>query len=531
MGKAFLCGCVFVVLLAASLRLYHISQRSLWFDEAIAANISRGTLAQTLILTRNEHSAPIVHPLVLYAVEKVAAGPLAVRSPSFVASLLAVFLMLCFVTIPSFDPKTALLAALMLSMSALQIRYAQEVREYSLSVLYATLLTYLYLSYASDCEERNSPTPLYLALLAAPLVQYGLVLFSFGILAALVVLGFTDRTQRVRISQVMKASVCLGAGGLLSYMLTLRYQWEEAPFYLQDFYLTPGKSLAAFVLSNTHHVLTSFLPGLAAAFVSVVAILFHVGTSIRRRVVSPLVVLAITSIGIVLVCALLHVYPYGGVRQCLFLAPILCLVGSESLVQITNRFRGIASSVAFAAVACVVVVSGIFQIRLLKPYAEIEDIQGVLHRLQNSVESGDGVYIYFGAVPAVDFYVKERDQRFMYGDFHRESPEKFASEMLAGLYPRTNRTWIVFSHIYQEEDKIFLHDLSSDWEVDPILFTKGSALYLACRLRAGLPETSTDRGAMCANALVGAAKRSPVPQRPKDSFWDWNIRNIRRPGQ
>src|SRR5579864_4952086 len=133
MRAFFLCATM-VVLLAASLRVYHIAQRSLWLDEAIAANISRGTLSQTLILTRDLHSAPITDPLILYAVEKVNAGALAVRIPSLVASMLAVFLMLCFVTIPSIDYKMAGLAALMLSVSAAQIRYAQEVREYSLSV-------------------------------------------------------------------------------------------------------------------------------------------------------------------------------------------------------------------------------------------------------------------------------------------------------------------------------------------------------------------------------------------------------------
>jgi hypothetical protein len=530
LSQEFLLCCIVVMLLAASLRLYHISERSLWFDEAIAANISRGTLGHTLVLTRNEHSAPIIHPLVLYAVEKTAAGPLAVRTPSFVASLLAVFLMLCFVTIPSFDRKTALLSALMLGMSALQIRYAQEVREYSLSVLYATLLTYLFMAYSSRREGRGSLVPLYLALFAAPLVQYGLVLFGFGVLAALVVLGLNDRRWRIRILEVTKASVFLGAGGLASYMLTLRYQWGETPSYLRDHYLTPDKSVAAFVLSNTHHLVTSFLPGLAAAVISLVAILFYVVTPSRSRVVSPLFVLAVTSLGVVLACALLHVYPYGGVRQCLFLAPVLCLVASTSLVQIANRFAGTMNRVVFVAIASVVVVSGVFQIRHLKPYAEVEDIHAVLSRLQTNVEPGDGVYIYFGAVPATDFYVKERDSGFMYGDFHRQSPDKFASEMLAGLCPGTNRIWIVFSHVYEDEDQRILNDLSGNWEVASVLTTKGSALYMARRRSAVAPDASTDRDPSCGGKLVAATQKS-VTQRPYDSFWDWNIRNLGPPGQ
>src|SRR5262249_31778050 len=158
---------------------------------------------------------------------KVSAAPLAVRIPSVLASLLAVFLMLAFVAIPAVDYKTAGLAALMLSVSAAQIRYAQEVREYSLSVLYATALLYVFLSSVTKKDKPDSPFPLYLALFGAPLIQYGLVLFSFGILSALFVLALLDTERVKKIIEVVVASVFLAVGGLLSLFLTLRYQWGD----------------------------------------------------------------------------------------------------------------------------------------------------------------------------------------------------------------------------------------------------------------------------------------------------------------
>src|SRR5258708_7068322 len=279
--RLFLAISLLVVLFAASLRIYRIAERSLWLDEAIAANISRGTLIETLTLTRGEHSAPIAHPLILYGVEKLAAGALAVRVPSLIASVLAVVGMLCFVTIPSIDPKTAVLSALMLSASVAQIRYAQEVREYSLSVLYATLLLYLFMFLTANREERHSPIVLYSALFAAPLIQYGLVLFSFGILAAVFILRLSNRQCQVRIPQIIIASLSLAAGSLLSYMLTLRYQWGEKAWYLQGSYFTPGSNLLDFVIPNTHHLLTFFLPGLGAALISVAAIISYLVASIR----------------------------------------------------------------------------------------------------------------------------------------------------------------------------------------------------------------------------------------------------------
>jgi hypothetical protein len=525
--RVFLLISILIVLLAAALRIHHISQRSLWLDEAVAANISRGTLAETFTLTRREHSAPGVHPLVLYAVEKVSAGPLAVRIPSLVASVLAVIVMLCLVRIRSIGYQTAALSALMLGVSAVQVRYAQEAREYSLAVLYAGVLLYCFLFYTSSRDEDHSPVPLYLSLFITPFVQYGLVLFGCGVLAALFVLAFFDSKDRRRISHLGLASGCLALGGLLSFFLTLRYQWGDPAWYLKDYYFAPGSGLLRFAWSNTHHLITTFLPGLGAAAISVAAILAHLVTSVRARIVSPLTVLAFTSVGTVLVCAVLHLYPYGAIRQCLFLSSVLCVFAAAGLVQVTSRFTGFANLAIFAAIVCIVVVSGLRQFRLVQPYAEVEDIQQVLLGLRNHIEPGDGVYIYPGAVPAVDFYVKNRDPRFTYGDFHQQAPEKYASEMLVGFRPETNRFWIVFSHIYHDEDQRILHDLSADWKVDSVLSVQGSALYLACRRRTVVDGVSTNG----ANPVIDAAKGELLADQRRDTFWDWNIRNSRRPGQ
>ena len=523
-NRAFLLVSVLIVLFAVALRIYHIGQRSLWFDEAVAANISRGTLAEALTLTRAEHSAPIVHPLLLYAVEKVDAGPLAVRGPSLVASVLAVFLMLCLVTIPSINQKTAVLSALMLSVSAAQIRYAQEVREYSLSVLYAALLLYLFMSFTADHERHDLPIVLYLTLFATPFIQYGLVLFGFGILAALFILVFTNGQRQVRISHVMTAFLCLAAGSLVSFMLTLRYQWGRKASYLSENYFTPGSSLQRFVWSNTHQIFDFLLPGRGAAWISAVAIIFYLVASFRARTVSPLIALTLTSFGIVLASAVLGLYPYGPIRQCLFLAPVLCLLGSTSLVQIANRVTHALNKPVFVAIACIVVVSGVFQLRSMKPYAELEDIQKVLGELWNHLEPGDGVYVYSGAVPAVDFYVRKRDQRFTYGTFYRRAPQEYIQELLACLPQGTSKTWILFSHVYQYEDQIILHDLrSDDWQVEPTLLAKGSALYQA---RRGSPvhEGSTQHHMEYGDFAQEVLERTPMTGCARDSFWDWNIR-------
>jgi hypothetical protein len=521
----FLLISMLIVLLATSLRAYHIAQRSLWLDEALAANISRGTLSQMLTLTRGFHSAPIVDPLILYSVERVSTEPLAVRMPSLVASVLAVLLMLCFVTIPSIDYKTAGLAALMLGVSAAQIRYAQEVREYSLSVLYAGVLLYVFLSYISKKEEKDSPFGLYLALFLAPLVQYGLVLLCFGVLSALVVLALAEGRPGRQILQIVAAAGFLGLGGTLSLFLTVRYQWGDDAWYLKDYFWTPGSNIFQFIQYNTHHLITYLLPGAAVGALSALAMIVYLIESIRRRILPPLVVLACTSCGTVLTCSLMHFYPYGGIRQCLFLAPVLCLLASVSLVKVVDRFGGSARLFVMVVIVCVVVVSSAFQMRLQKPYSEIEDIQRVLSTLRSRLQPSDSVYIYPGAVFAVDFYDKERDPRFIYGDYHQKAQERHVPEMLAGLAPGSNRLWLVFSHIYRDEDQRIIRDLSQTWNVEPVLSATGSALYLATPRPTAIGATSAKAG----NGVMETSRTVSIVDHTHDSFWDWNVRNSRYP--
>ncbi len=525
--RVFLLAAALIVLLAGSFRAVHIGERSLWLDEAIAANISRGTMTETIELTRGLHSAPIVHPLILYAVEKVRADTLAVRLPSLVASVLAVLVLLCLAPLPSIGYRAAVLAALMLAISAAQIRYAQEVREYSLSVLYAAVLTYFYLLVRAYQKTRMTRVLLYLLLFGAPLVQYGLALFGAAVLAAMAVLWLADARPRIGLSQLMVATGFFAAGCALTILLTLRYQWGEPAAYLTPNYPESLQNIPRFAVSATRHLLAFLLPGAVAAWLSAAAVAGYLFISIRERTYPPLVVLGFASFGAVLFGAVLHVYPYGPIRQCLFLAPVASLLASVSLVHVADRWAGRMNNIAIATIMGIVIVSGIVQIRAEQPYREIEDIKAILGDLQKQAAPGDSVYVYSGAVPAVDFYLKVRDDRYIYGDFHRDEPERYAAEIRGGLRPGAERFWLVFSHVYQDEDQRILRDLAADWDVSPVHDAVGSALYMASRRAIGAPGAATGRDPTDVTKGSDTVPRSVISGRSGDTFWDWNLRNSR----
>jgi hypothetical protein len=515
-SRRFLALSLLILFLATGLRIYRLGSRSLWLDEVVAANDSHGSIQQMLALTRSENSAPIIHPALLYAIERFDNRPSVLRLPSVIASILALIVVLAmarYVGAPA-----AGLAALLLAISASQVRYAQEVREYSLGILYAAVLLYAFLSYAPP--EGAAPKPVarkafFALLFAAPLLQYGLALFATAILVSLIVLLRLGRLKELGVFQIAAGIACLGAGSLISFLLTLHYQMTRTltgGYYLTWDYAHGLRAVPKFVVHQTIDLLAYTLPvplgrvGLfcgIAALGAVVVILWRrreVVAIVRRSV--PLLLVTAASLAILAACASIGAYPYGGIRQCLFVAPAVALVVGTALSGLIGMLGVRWKGLLVAAVAAGIVLCGAARIRGSSPYLEGEDIQSVLKALAKSIQSGDRVYIYYGAVPATSYYWKDQAppaqfffsparqphgiaswtrEQALYGGWHRNDPGGFIPEILSPVHPGTSRLWLVFSHGYGEEEQSIVERLRQSWDIKRMVRARGAALYLAQR--------------------------------------------------
>ena len=83
---AFVC----LLVVAAGLRFYDLPGHSVWYDEAVAANNSSGTLSEVIPNTRHRNSSPILYPLALWAVQKVDVSAFSIRILPATASVLTV---------------------------------------------------------------------------------------------------------------------------------------------------------------------------------------------------------------------------------------------------------------------------------------------------------------------------------------------------------------------------------------------------------------------------------------------------------
>jgi hypothetical protein len=480
----FIVAALVILIVAAALRFYHLGERSLWYDEAVTALASRGTASYMLERTR-EFSAPIVHPAILFLEERAGRSAAAVRAPSALASLLAVLLVLAMVRV-KLNAKAALFAAALLALSASQVRYAQEVREYSLSVLYAIVLMYCLLEWEANGSRNRFPAMLCTALLIAPLVQYGLVFLALAILGTMALRAIGARDSRFTLSHAIMGTVFLGVGSLATFFLTLRYQVHAGTvWYLAQNYYDPARmSLLHFLALNGKEMMSFFFPGqIATVLFALCALVFCIAL-VRSRRLDPLTLVTVLAFLLTIAAAVMRHYPFGGVRQCLFLSAPLALFAGLAFAHVIDYLKGRAQMAATAAMLLLILYSGYRGLFKQWPYGEYEDTRSILAELARSSAPGDQVWVNHDAVPAFDFYQPQRDPRFIYG-VYRVNMNDYLSDLSGSIKGPTHRLWLVFSHVQQERDRneeqLIVNSLAPGWTVHQALAPTNTLLFVADR--------------------------------------------------
>ncbi|MGB7158235.1 MAG: glycosyltransferase family 39 protein, partial [Tepidisphaeraceae bacterium] len=206
LGTRYLLALIAILLLAAALRVYHIGEKSLWWDEfqSLAMACGRGfthlqlptgvviahppkvidlatALPIRVLWTEPQGHMPPLYPLVLrFWLTVFGTGPESVRAFSAVMSVAAVALVFLVVR-ETLGTTTGLWAALLMAVASPQVQLGQEGRLYTLLLVEA-----LGAALALLRIERHGPTlaraaALTLCVLAMALTHY----FTAGALLAL----------------------------------------------------------------------------------------------------------------------------------------------------------------------------------------------------------------------------------------------------------------------------------------------------------------------------------------------------------
>jgi hypothetical protein len=291
-----------------------------------------------------------------------------------------------------------------------------------------------------------------------------------------------------RLFHVVLGSAFLAAGGLLSFALTLRHQFHpgQGHWYLAANYFDPKTvSLLPFLITNSKGLVGFFIPGqVIAAFFAIGAVIFCVARVLNREF-DPLTSLVFISVLIVTCASVAGFYPYGGIRQCLFLAPGVTLFAGVVFADPLQRLRGSWQPAVTVAFLALILLSGYRGMLRQWPYEEYEDTQSILKQLARSSAPNDQVWVNHDAVEAVEFYLQGKDRRFIYGKFHGASPQEYVPELLGSIDRKTDRIWLVFSHLQQpsdySEEQLIVNTLRSGWDVQSVIAPTNAELYVANR--------------------------------------------------
>jgi mannosyltransferase len=124
------------------LRVYDLSNESLWLDEGFSIKFANLSLSQIFYL--QETNPPLYYIILHWWIILFGDSEFSVRFPSVMFGFLSIF-MIYKVGNQIFNKDVGILSSLLLGLSVFHIRYSQEARTYSLSVLLTLLSIYFFI--------------------------------------------------------------------------------------------------------------------------------------------------------------------------------------------------------------------------------------------------------------------------------------------------------------------------------------------------------------------------------------------------
>jgi hypothetical protein len=393
----------------ALLRLATLGGDSLWFDEASMYHLVQGDWRSILALNATTSSGPPLFPLLLGALTGPDATEAALRAPAAVAGVLAIPLAWGVAREFAASPW-ALLAPLLVALSPVQVEYSQEVREYSLAFAAACAMVLAWARFLAAPDGRRAAWVAAAGTLGI-CVQYGNALLVAGLnlvtIGALALARAPWRDWRAWLA----AQLPVAAAAAALFVTTIRPQLEVAVVaggryvYLAERYWDgTAAGLAALLFAPEADVVHFAFPGkvmLALVVAGAVALALRPG---RRLALALLVVPG----AVAFAAALAGAYPWGGIRQDMFLLAMVyatAAAGLEGLAGLAARAAGPWAAAGLGAVAVAALAwTGGTRVALLARSAGAEPMRPVAAELARRLDPGERVYVYWGAVPAFRYY-------------------------------------------------------------------------------------------------------------------------------
>jgi hypothetical protein len=501
-----------VLLFAFGLRLYDLNARALWFDEGMEYWVAAVGLPDLAESVRVGIQDPPLYSLLLHVWMGGGQNEFYLRFLSVILSFLSVAGVVRIGYHASGWP-TGWMAGVLMALLPPQIRYAQEIGQYALMqcLLVGAVVVLQRLRARSSLSKYLRWL---LVALAATYSYYGTVitvLVPFGLVWISALLGKKWTTVKKGIFSLVAYFV--GILPLILYFLPhqlLRGPTREA-FTLH--LGTPLVELQSLWLSTQQLIAFQFTgwPWTAVpSSVPLVLVALSLLFAIRER--SRLLLWLFVTWGIYYAFGKLALFPYG-YRYSLILTPLLVPTIAQGLssLLVRKRWRAVGGLVLLGLLLlCTASLPNHTLRARLYPeqnwaWPETQELRPLVEHWINNRDDETPTYVYYGAVPAFSYYQQLYDQRtfdhlspawyakcwrgeitgycqsgeVLYGRGVRKlAPPEKVTAVRDALGPSPDSLWLVFSHVYADEDTVILAGFLEEYQILSELRARGASIYL-----------------------------------------------------
>lgn len=468
----------FITLIGAILRIYHIGFKPLWLDEAVLYWISNSDSLKDVI-TQNalRNSTPPLFPILIRYISILGDTEKMLRLIPMIAGTASIpaiyYLFREFI-----NKYPAFVLTLMVAVAPTQIKFSQELREYSLTFLLSTLILLFFSRYLNK-QDTKDLIILSIFMCFGIFTQYGISLLIICLnLIYLFTLIANKENRKSRLLRWVLSQIVTLAAALLVIYLSLQeqshfFEASKSPsHYLYNAYWNGSvRSLLNFIIKNTYALLRFSFSSNIFLFLIIIGFIF---LTINFNSFSlPLLLFMVPMIMTVLLAAL-GIYPYHGDRQDIFLTPMIYMIagfGINYLWDIDKKRWAILILLFFPITA------GIIQSWNYLNSPGAENIIPVVEKLKELKGEHDSVYVYYAAKPAFDYYVRDLIiSNVIYGTSNREDANKYLIE-IDNTFSPNDSVWYVFSHCWKNECNLIRNHLSKTNNVDVVVKENNAYLY------------------------------------------------------
>jgi len=457
--------------LGAILRIWqYLANTSLWIDEiAVTNSIVDRSLGDLLLRPLAHHQ---VAPIGFLATQKLAVvgiGPseYALRLVPLACSLaaLVLFWRLASRVLSGAGP---LIAVTLFATAAPLIAFGALAKQYSSDVLIAVILLGVALNVASQPPTMGRVVKA--AIIGGVLVWFSnsavFVLTGLAVALALSQATASDRATRLRaMAPMLVGWVAVAVAATLVALSIVTVATRE---YMRRFWVAgfAPRSIEAFTSSlwpwdQVRGVLGNGLPaGLGYPLPVLFAVLAAGGVWVLGRRDRTVALLLLGPLVLVLAAAIAREYPFRD-RLILFLLPGLLIAIAACIEWIRERLT---SASPLLGTATVIGLTGlaVYPVTARPPTYRTEDMKQVVSYVAANRRPDDGIYVYYGAAPAVlrygGMYGLPR-HGYLVGGCHRGDARRYLQEL--DRFRGQSRVWVLFTHPlprYHERENI-LHYL------------------------------------------------------------------------